>query len=335
MLKTIFVLVGSFVGAGFASGREIYNFFTIYQYNSFFSITIFSFLLFLLIYKCLNLKYSLHINNYGEFIAYLEKKYKFLNSRIFTYTINIFLASSFYIMVIALSSLFNYQFNIAKWITIIITIFICYVIFYKKNINFVYIINSILMPILIIFIISLCLANINLENIQFTTSNNFIIFFKDIFMGLLYFSYNSLLLIPIIFDLKLIKNKKMNLNVSFFFSFIIFIITFLVNLLLLSFYNNISNIELPILYISNNSFFFFSYFYFFVILSAIFTTMISCGYSFINNFNKKHFHKKLILFLFLSFIFCMFSFSTLINFFYPLFGLIGLIQIFLIFIDKT
>ena len=333
MLDTIFVLIGTFVGAGFASGKEVFNFFTIYSFNGIISIFIFSFLLFLLINKCLNIKTNLQINSYNEFIFYLEKKYKFLNHKFFLIIINIFLASSFYIMIAALSSLFDYQFNIAKFITISWCIIICFFIFYKKHIKFIYIINSILMPILILFIISLCLFNINLNNINFNETNNSSNIFNAVFMGLLYFSYNSLLLIPIIFDLKI--NKKNSFKISLIFSLIIFLLTFLINLLLLSYYDLIYNLELPILYISNSSIKTFSYLYFFIILSAIFTTMISSGYSFINNFGKNNFNIKLIIFLLFSFVFCVFSFSSLINFFYPLFGLLGFTQIFLILFDKS
>jgi uncharacterized membrane protein YkvI len=216
-------------------------------------------------------------------------------------------------MIAALSSLFNYQFNIAKLITITCTIIICYFIFYKKNIKFIYIINSILMPILILFVFSLCLFNINLNNINLNKINSDYNIVYCIFMGLLYFSYNSLLLIPIIFDLKINKKEKKqiikntNFKIALIYSSIIFLITFLINLLLLSFYNLIYNLELPILYISNSSIKIFSYCYFFIILSAIFTTMISSGYSFINNLNKnKNFKIKLIIFLFFSFFFSFF-----------------------------
>ena len=334
MFKVIFLLIGTFVGAGFASGKEIFNFFTLYSFNGLISIFIFSLLIFLLINKCLKIKTNLKINSYNEFIFYLEKKYNFLNHKFFLFMINIFLASSFYIMIIALSSLFNYQFNVTNFLTVFIAIFICFFIFYKKNINFIFLINSILMPILILFIFSLCLFNINLNNINFNQIINSCNIFTAIFMGLLYFSYNSLLLVPIIFDLK-ITEKNNNFKISFIFSLIFFLITFLINLLLLYYYNLIYNLELPILYISNTSIKIFSFLYFFIILSAIFTTMISSGYSFINNFNKNNFKIKLIVFLLFSFIFSIFSFSSLINFFYPLFGLIGFTQIFLILFDKS
>lgn len=331
MLETIFVLIGTFVGAGFASGKEIFNFFTIYGYYGIISIIIFSFLLFCLIYKCLKIKSILKFNNYNEFIFYLENKYKFFNHKFFLFIINIFLASSFYIMISAYSSLFSYQFSISKGLTIFLCVFICFIIFYKKNIRFIYKINSILMPVLILFMVLLCLLNINFNNIDFIYLNNNFNFLIPLFSGFLYFSYNSLLLIPIIFDLKTINGNKIFFKVSFIFTLIIFVITFFTNLLLLSFYNFIYNIELPILYISNSSFKIFSYLYFFVVLSAIFTTMISSGFSFVSNLKSNKRNMKLIIFLFFSFLFCIFSFSDLINLFYPIFGFIGFFQIFFIF----
>lgn len=334
MLEIIFVLIGTFVGAGFASGKEVFNFFTIYSFNGIISIFVFSIFLFLLIYKSFKIKANYTFKNYNEFIFYLENKYKFFNHNLFLIIINVFLASSFYIMIIALSSLFNYQFNIAKIITIAWCIFIGYFIFYKKNINFIFIINSILIPFLIFFIVFLCVFNINLNNINFSEINNNSNIFKSIFIGLLYFSYNSLLLIPIVFNLKS-SDKKNNFRIAFIFSLIVLLLTFLLNLLLLSFYNLVYNLELPILFISSSSFKIFSFLYFFIVLSAIFTTLISSGFSFITNFDKKFFRFKLIVFLLFSFVFCFFSFSDLINFFYPLFGLIGFIQIFLILFDKS
>ena len=191
MFKIIFLLIGTFVGAGFASGREIFNFFTIYGLSGIVSIFIFSFLLFFLVLKCLNIKEKLNINNYNEFIVYLEKKYSLFNYQIFISIINIFLAASFYIMTSSLASLFSYQFNISKIITVLITIIFCFYILSKNNLTFIYKINSILMPVLISFIFLFSISNINLNNIEFFSGNENIFF--SIFMGILYFSYNGIL----------------------------------------------------------------------------------------------------------------------------------------------
>ena len=184
------------------------------------------------------------------------------------------------------------------------------------------------MPILIIFLIYLSIKNINIQRINLIY-NNYLI--KSFFSGLLYFSYNSLLIIPILFKLKL-KNKKQNLWLSILFSLIIFILSIFINLLLLSYFEFIKNIDLPILAICNFKNSIYSYCYFFIILSAIFSTLFSSGYSFISNINKKNKRITLILFLSFSCIFQIFSFSNLINTLYPFFGLLGLIQIFTVLI---
>ena len=154
---------------------------------------------------------------------------------------------------------------------------------------------------------------------------------KSIFSGLLYFSYNSLVIFPILFKLK-IKDKKNNILLSIFFTLIIFILSNLINLLLLSNFDFIKNIDLPILAICNKKNSFYSYAYFFIILSAILSTLFSSGYAFISNINKNNNRITLFLFLSFSFIFHTFSFSSLINTLYPFFGLLGLIQILIILI---
>ena len=53
VLKSVFVIVGAVVGAGFASGQEIYSFFNIYNENGLIGIIISSILLGIIIYKVL------------------------------------------------------------------------------------------------------------------------------------------------------------------------------------------------------------------------------------------------------------------------------------------
>ena len=325
ILQTIFVLIGTFVGAGFASGKEIFNFFTIYRSHSFFTIILFVCCLFLLTWRCMHLKLKLKFQHYHDFLLYLEENFSFFNKPIFLWMINFFLATSFYTMIAAVASLFQYQFHIAKVISASFTLFICYFIFYRKNIAFIYHINTLLMPLLIVFMFVLCVKNMPFSLMASTEKQN--LFLKPFVMGILYFSYNSLLILPILFNLKIENNSNNILKISFLYAMLIFIITFLINFLLLHYYSSIQSIDLPILYIANQSGKIFSFFYFFVFLSAIFTTMLSSGYAFISNFNNNYFRLKLLLFILFSYIFLFFSFSSLINFFYPLFGFLGLLQI--------
>ena len=93
--------------------------------------------------------------------------------------------------------------------------------------------------------------------------------------------------------------------------------------------NNISNIELPLVYIAGQYGNIFRIIYSLVIVFAIYTTMISAGYGFLNNVtNNKTSYKKLALFICASAIFISyFSFSDLVNSAYPIFGVLGFLQI--------
>lgn len=306
-------------------GKEIFNFFTIYHVNGIIAIAIFCILMFFVLLKILNLKLEYNLTSYHDFLKLLESQYSFFHSKIFLLVINLFLAITFYIMLIGLCTLFSYQFGFQKILITFIMVCLCYYLLHKNNLNFLYVINSILMPVLILFILFLSLDNINFSNVELIDSP----FFSSIFEGLLYFSYNSLLIIPILFKLKH-TNRKGNLCLSLLFSIIIFILTLLTNLLLLSHFNDIKNIDLPILFICNTKGNLFSFLYFFILLSAILSTLFSSGYSFMMNIQTKNRKNILKLFLSLSFIFTAFSFSNLINFFYPIFGLLGFVQLWMI-----
>lgn len=324
MFNSLFILIGTFIGAGFASGKEIFSFFTINGLSGIISIFIINFLMFFIFYKILNIRFKYNLDNYSNFLELLNSRHTLFNNRIFLFIINVFLAATFYIMLVALCTLFNFQFGISKKIINLIIIFLCYNIFNKNNLNFIYFFNNLLMPFLIVSLIYISINNINLNLINFNYDISLI---KAIISGLLYFSYNSLIIIPILFKIK-IKSKKNNLFLSFLFTFIIFILSNLINLLLLSNYNFIKDIDLPILAICKNKNDFYSYTYFFIILSAILSTLFSSGFSFITNINKKNKRTTLIIFLSFSFVFEFISFSNLINTLYPFFGLLGLVQIF-------
>lgn len=309
-------------------GKEIFSFFTIYNFNGILSIFLFCILMFFVFYKILNIRIDNKINNYSKFLELLKNKYPVFNNKLLLLIINIFLATAFYIMLVALCTLFNFQFGISKIIINLIIILICYNIFNNNNLNFLYVFNTLLMPILIIFLLILSLNNINIQTINFDFNTSLI---KSVFRGLLYFSYNSLVIIPLLFKID-VKNKKNNFLLSLFFTLIIFILSILINLLLLTNLDFIKTIDLPILAICNQKNIFYSYAYFFIVLSAILSTLFSSGYAFVSNINKKNKRITLIIFLSFSFIFQFFSFSNLINILYPFFGLLGLIQIFIVLI---
>ena len=76
--------------------------------------------------------------------------------------------------------------------------------------------------------------------------------------------------------------------------------------------------------------------YSFIILASIFTTAISVGIGLLQNINKNRYsYPQLVLLLCISSLFFSnFGFSNLINFAYPIFGYLGIIQIIYIVLRK-
>ena len=95
---------------------------------------------------------------------------------------------------------------------------------------------------------------------------------------------------------------------------------------------DISTIDLPAVYVAGSFGRVYKYLYGIIILSAIITTAISDAYAFLNNTskNKKQYNLYNILICLSSIFISLFGFSNLVNSIYPLFGILGLIQLILI-----
>ena len=326
-IKAIFVIIGTIIGAGFASGQEIYSFFNIYQENGILGILISSFLIGISIYIILKKSSKLKVNSYNEL---LEKSAISNNIKIILkFIINLFLLISFYIMVAGFGAYFKQEFNVPNILTAIIILIICYITF-MKNIEGIAKVNTIIIPVLIIIVIGLgvkcniisTISNASMANMQ--ASGNWLI------SSIEYASYNTILLVPILLSLKNYaeKNEK---KISIITTIIFFSLSIIIYFIMFNI-EGLENVEIPLVYIANQFGSIYSIIYSIVVVSAIYTTMISAGYGFLNNCTKtKKNYKLLAIIICISAIFISnFSFAKLVNLTYPVFGLLGLIQLWFI-----
>lgn len=91
----------------------------------------------------------------------------------------------------------------------------------------------------------------------------------------------------------------------------------------------IQNVDLPLIYIVNKFGNIYKYIYGIVIVSAIYTSAIAAGYGFAENCsNTKEKYKKLCMFLCITAIpVSKLGFSYLVTLLYPVFGMLGLVQV--------
>lgn len=146
ILKVGFVIIGTLIGAGFASGQEIYTFFFSYGIKGMLGIIVSGSIIGFTIYKTFKILEKNNIKNYKEFLNVFiknERLKEFANA-----VINIFILVSFYIMIAGFGAYLEQEINLNSFIGSSILAFLC-VILFKTNIKGIVKINEILIPILI------------------------------------------------------------------------------------------------------------------------------------------------------------------------------------------
>ena len=311
-------------------GQEIYSFFYIFGKWGILGIIIASVLLGIIIYKTLIISKKYNLNSYNELLNRVVNNQKI--KKIIKIIINIFLISSFYIMIAGFSAYFHQEYNINKIISSIALVILCYITF-NKNAEKIIQINTILIPIIIIIFIIFGINNINkIENSNIIENNNT---FLWIISAIIYTSYNSITLIGLTGIMnKYLKNKRECIEVATLTSSIIMALGIIIYLLLI---NMDKQVEIPMLYIANKFGGIYKYLYSITILIAIFTTAISEGYSFLENVSKnnKSIYRIInIIMCTLAVPISLLGFANLVNIIYPIFGIVGMIQIIYILISK-
>ena len=335
--KITFVIIGTIIGAGFASGQEIYTFFNKYGFNGLIGICISILLMSYIIYKTFKIVLGNNINSYEEFVRSIMPQ-RFKRNKILMYTINnvinIFLLICFNIMVAGFATYFIQELNVSKWFGAILIAALSFVTL-SQNIDGVIKINTFLIPIIILLISFLGINKIEYVSIVSENYNNSMYW---VLSSILYASYNSITLIPILISLKnKINVRKQPIIISICVGIIMLTLSIVIFLLMNTFINEIHGIEIPLVYIASSLGKIFKYIYGIVILIAIFTTAIGCGYGFLNNVtrNRKSYIICAGIMCLASVLIGQIGFSSLINLLYPIFGYLGIIQIIFLIISKT
>lgn len=322
-IKIGFIYVGTVIGAGFASGREIIEFFGIYGTKGFLGIII-SGILFALIGGLILIKiYNYKINNFNELANRLFSKNMKL---IINIIINISLYTGFSIMVAGSGAIFEEHLGLSFNLGIMVMILFSFIIF-LFNIEGLSFINSILIPMLIVGIVFISFYMItgethnllDIQGLKLTKKGNFIT------SSILYFGSNCLIIVAVFSSLlPIINTKKTAILGGVMGGIILSILGISILGSMLVYYEEVFYLNLPMLkicsYIGEN----YRKLYAIILWIAMFTTALANGFGFINkNYENKN---KIVL----SFLFCIsaiplakIGFANLVGVIYPIFGFIG------------
>lgn len=336
-IKIALVIIGALIGAGFASGQEIYLFFFSYGKKGILGIIVSSILLGIIIYKTIVIIKEKQITTYKEFLKNIipEKNRKEKILEIINTIINIFILITFYIMIAGFGGYLAETIEIPQIIGSSILAIICIIIMSKETKGIVKV-NEAIVPILILFIIIIGIYTLSSTNIinkinemEIVKGSNWLV------SGVIYASYNSILLIPVLISVNNIINKKEISKTAIIITLTTFILATSIFVSMLKIDVNIRNLEMPVSYVINTQLPKLKIAYGIVILTSILTTAISIIAGLIQNVKKEN-SKKIILYLICisSIPISQIGFSALIQLLYPIFGYIGILQIILISIKE-
>ena len=325
VFRAVAVIMCTIIGAGFASGKEIYNFFARFGEYGKFGIVLSGVITGGIIHFSLKIAHKNNIKNNSDFIATIKAPHILYN------IVNIFLLISFYIMIAGFSGFFKQEFNIPVYLTSgTLSIFLYFVLINK--IEGIVKLNSVIAPILIFILVYVGIKYGVKDVNAITEKSNFL---KAIFNSVLYASYNSIVLVPILVTLKkYIKTKRTAGQVSIITAVLIIVLSFGIYGALIKGGANTARLELPMISIINNKLE--KHVYSVAIEAAIFTSAISAGYGVLENLsegtkNNRKKYKIIVAFMCLLGIpISGLGFGKLVKTMYPLFGMLNLLQLLLI-----
>lgn len=336
IIKIISILIGTVIGAGFASGKEIYTFFKVFGNLGIFGLCFSTVMIGVTIYIVLNIVKKDGIRSNDIFLEEISnnkiKKLQTITKLLLKNTINFFLIVSFFIMIAGWSAFFKQKYNIPIFISSCSMAILLYITF-LNNIEGIMKISSYILPVLFLIILYITLKNFSLpEIIPIHTFENINQIYYVMLNSFIYSSYNSIMLIPILISIsEKVKSKKEIKIITLITTTILLILSLCIFQILNLAKFNISYIELPILEILSNTKEQ-EFLYSLVVIIAIYTTAVSSGYGFLENIRNRRKYKIISAFICIASIPISYvGFGKLINIMYPLFGAIGMYQIILIF----
>lgn len=329
--KIAAVFIGTVVGAGLASGQEIFQFFTLYGAKGLIGISICTFIYILTGIITMEICYKYKAYSYKDLINLCCGKYLGFAINLL---ITIFLFGGICIILAGSGAIFYEYINLPKSIGIILMLLLTLIttLYSTKGLIFI---NSIIVPCMITIIITVSaltfLSLPSFNSMKYELLNAPCFKKNWLYSTMLYASFNMLfasgVLAPLAHDIK--KSKGVNLGIVLG-SLGLFLLSILIDMNLLLNEPHINNLSIPMLYIAKKSGKILGLFLSLSIWLEMFSTSVSDVYSLAQNISNSwnsSYKSTAILLIILAFPFSKLGFKNLICILYPVFGFISLIYI--------
>lgn len=329
ILKLTGVYVGIIIGAGFASGREITSFFTVYGEKWVWGILLTGGLFAFLGYAILSMVQEKKIKNYPQFMKEIMGVHA---GKMMEWISGLFLCVLFFTMVAAAGATGQEAFGIDYKIGVIFLLAGCAIVFMMDE-QGVVLVNGILSPLMIIsgVIVGLYLCFVQTSRVFLNETPAYRENFQWVFSAILYVSYNSITAISVLVSMAhLVTSKRIVFWSAVIGGGCMGLLGLCIGGVMAIYYEQIRNLEIPMLAVIWNYGKMVQGCYLFLLISAIFTTAIGNGYGAIKWLEEKTGGGGIALrlgFISLGGMFSIVGFSGFVERIYPLFGYLGLIEL--------
>lgn len=325
-IKIASIYVGTVIGAGFASGREIIEFFGVYGLKGIVGIIV-SGLLFSVLGSLLLIKiYNNRISDFNQLAALVfGRRLGFIIDTLIAFS----LYTGFSVMVSGSGAIFMEELGISINIGVLIMVICCFLVFLfsLEGLSFI---NTVLVPLLILGIVFTSLyLNIregynfsNVAGVNLTKKGNFLT------SSILYFGSNSLIVLVVFSSLlPMIDSRRTAILAGAVGGAILCMLGLSILTAMLIYYNEVCYLEIPMIkicsYIGEN----YRKLYSVILWIAMYTTALANGFGFMNRISKERYKIPIIaLFCIIAIPLAKVGFSNLIGIIYPIFGVIGFIM---------
>ncbi|MBA4603039.1 YkvI family membrane protein [Thermoactinomyces mirandus] len=323
------VYIGTAVGAGFASGQEILQFFTSFGKDSFWGILLAVGLFAWLGTRMIMMGSRLHSESYEDFNFYLfgERLGKWMN-----WLVSFMLFGVTTAMMSGTGALFEEQLGISFHFGVIFTALFSYLVI-LKGINGILSVNSLVVPVMFLFI-----GMVALHALQETDLSAYIFFSLEsaryhwFVSAIIYVAFNLSMMQAVLIPLgsKIADESVIRLG-GIMGGIGLGIMLFACNTAMQIYWAEVSHLKIPMAFVISTLGAGVKYFFLLIMWAEIFTTLIGNVYGLTLNLKQLfNLGQPLIMALIfgLGYLFSLFGFPALVGFLYPLFGYAGLAVIF-------
>lgn len=322
--------IGTIVGAGFATGQEILQFFTIFDSMGLLGLIITTIMFIVFGYIIMDLGKKLKANSHLEIIKYVGgKKLGAITDLIITF----FLFGSFTAMIAGTGALVLQQFKLPTYFGNILMVFLtAFTVLtgIKGVINSI----SIVVPFLLVAVVTISIYSIisSPSGISATvTLKESSLITNWLMAAVLYVSYNIITSIAVLGPLGYEAcDKKAVINGAILGGLGLGLGAVMIDLALSSNISEIANLEVPMIYIAGKMSSHVQTIYAVVLIAEIYTTAVGSLYGFVSRFTnikKNKIKSKLIIAVtsIAALLASQFGFSNLVKYLYPFVGYLGVV----------